>query len=104
VGQVDDRDRVEYTRVDNSWLLIRPSGTEPVLRIYAEAASESQVEELLEARGWAGRDKEDSQRWPQREADGRTWREASRQCSCSFNCLARRRRSAVPQSWRRSPQ
>jgi phosphomannomutase len=36
-------------RVDNSWLLIRPSGTEPVLRIYAEAASEGQVEELLKA-------------------------------------------------------
>lgn len=49
VGQVNDRDGVKYTRVDNSWLLIRPSGTEPVLRIYAEAASEGQVEELLKA-------------------------------------------------------
>ena len=49
VGQVNDRDGVKYMRVDNSWLLIRPSGTEPVLRIYAEAASEGQVEELLKA-------------------------------------------------------
>jgi len=32
---------------DGSWLLIRPSGTEPVLRIYAEAPSSSQVEALL---------------------------------------------------------
>ncbi|MEP7294039.1 MAG: hypothetical protein ABI835_19790, partial [Chloroflexota bacterium] len=32
-----------------SWLLIRPSGTEPVLRIYAEAHSHEAVKVLLEA-------------------------------------------------------
>jgi phosphomannomutase len=32
---------------DDSWLLIRPSGTEPVLRIYAEARSEEGVLRLL---------------------------------------------------------
>jgi phosphomannomutase len=30
---------------DNSWLLIRPSGTEPVLRVYAEG----RTDELLQA-------------------------------------------------------
>jgi len=34
---------------DGTWLLMRPSGTEPKLRIYAEAGSESRVEELLDA-------------------------------------------------------
>ena len=34
---------------DGTWLLMRPSGTEPKLRIYAEAGSEERVEELLDA-------------------------------------------------------
>jgi phosphomannomutase len=32
-----------------SWLLIRPSGTEPVLRLYSEASSLAEVEEFLAA-------------------------------------------------------
>ncbi|WP_410765951.1 phosphoglucomutase/phosphomannomutase family protein [Haloferax sp. DFSO60] len=34
---------------DGSWLLVRPSGTEPKLRVYAEAGSEEAVSSLLEA-------------------------------------------------------
>jgi alpha-D-glucose phosphate-specific phosphoglucomutase len=34
---------------DGTWLLMRPSGTEPKLRIYAEAGSADRVEELLDA-------------------------------------------------------
>ncbi|WP_136589864.1 phosphoglucomutase/phosphomannomutase family protein [Salinigranum halophilum] len=34
---------------DGSWLLVRPSGTEPVLRVYAEAGSHERIEKLLEA-------------------------------------------------------
>ena len=33
---------------DDSWLLIRPSGTEPVLRVYAEGRSQEMVRSLLE--------------------------------------------------------
>jgi alpha-D-glucose phosphate-specific phosphoglucomutase len=51
VAQISDRDGVKYILDDGSWLLIRPSGTEPVLRIYAEARSESAVQALLEAGG-----------------------------------------------------
>jgi len=34
---------------DESWLLLRQSGTEPVLRLYCEASSEEKVEKLLSA-------------------------------------------------------
>jgi len=47
VSRVSDGDGVKYILADNSWLLIRPSGTEPVLRIYAEARSDKQVAALL---------------------------------------------------------
>ncbi len=47
VVSVNDRDGVKYLFDDSSWLLIRPSGTEPVLRVYSEARSPELVEELL---------------------------------------------------------
>ena len=47
VRQISDRDGIKYLLADDSWLLIRPSGTEPVLRIFAEAASAEQVKALL---------------------------------------------------------
>jgi phosphomannomutase len=34
---------------DGSWLLVRPSGTEPKMRVYAEADSAAAVDEVLEA-------------------------------------------------------
>ncbi len=46
---INDRDGIKYLMADNSWLLIRPSGTEPVLRIYAEAPNAAQVAALLQA-------------------------------------------------------
>lgn len=47
VVSINDRDGVKYLFDDSSWLLIRPSGTEPVLRVYSEARSPELVEELL---------------------------------------------------------
>jgi phosphomannomutase len=44
----DDNDGVRYTLEDGSWLLIRFSGTEPLLRIYAESRKENHVPMLLE--------------------------------------------------------
>lgn len=40
-------DGVKYLFEDDSWLLIRPSGTEPVLRVYAEGRSVPMVKEML---------------------------------------------------------
>ena len=47
VTQVNNSDGVKYLLDDDSWLLIRPSGTEPVLRIYAEARNRQEVQLLL---------------------------------------------------------
>jgi alpha-D-glucose phosphate-specific phosphoglucomutase len=40
-------DGVKYLAADGSWLLIRPSGTEPVLRVYAEGRTPQMVKALL---------------------------------------------------------
>ena len=47
VERVQSNDGVKYLMADGGWLLIRPSGTEPVLRVYAEAPETRIVEELL---------------------------------------------------------
>ena len=48
-------DGVRYVLVDGFWALIRPCGTEPLLRIAAEGDSPQRVREMLEAlRGAAG--------------------------------------------------
>ncbi|HDD24572.1 MAG TPA: phosphoglucomutase/phosphomannomutase family protein [Chloroflexi bacterium] len=47
VQEVQTIDGVKYLLADDSWLLIRPSGTEPVLRVYAEAPSSESVSALL---------------------------------------------------------
>lgn len=47
VVKVDTTDGYRYILADNTWLLIRFSGTEPVLRIYTETDSPERVERLL---------------------------------------------------------
>jgi phosphomannomutase len=47
VRQVDTLDGVKLVRADQSWVMLRASGTEPLLRIYAEAASDASVQALL---------------------------------------------------------
>jgi phosphomannomutase len=41
-------DGFRFTSQDNSWLLIRFSGTEPLLRIYVETDSPPRVEKILD--------------------------------------------------------
>jgi phosphomannomutase len=47
VAEISQRDGVKYIMADDSWLLIRPSGTEPVLRVYAEGRTQEMVRALL---------------------------------------------------------
>jgi phosphomannomutase len=49
VERVDTLDGVKFYLSDKSWLLIRPSGTEPVLRVYAEARTPDMVKAMLAA-------------------------------------------------------
>ncbi|QCW04860.1 phosphoglucomutase/phosphomannomutase family protein [Natrinema pallidum] len=49
VENVNTADGFKLLLADGSWLLVRPSGTEPVLRVYAEAEDEERIGELLEA-------------------------------------------------------
>ena len=47
ISEIACIDGVKYIMADDSWLLIRPSGTEPVLRVYAEGRSPEMVRALL---------------------------------------------------------
>lgn len=47
VSEIKDLDGYKILFNDSSWILFRPSGTEPVLRVYAEASTPEQVKNLL---------------------------------------------------------
>lgn len=47
ITEIRTNDGVKYILADDSWLLVRPSGTEPVLRVYAEGRSQEIVKGLL---------------------------------------------------------
>jgi len=48
VEKINRIDGVKFIFADKSWMLLRPSGTEPLVRIYAESESKDDVEVLLE--------------------------------------------------------
>lgn len=48
IGRIKTIDGVKFFMEDDSWLLIRPSGTEPKVRVYAEASSQSQLDRLIQ--------------------------------------------------------
>ena len=47
VREIDKRDGYRYVLEDGGWLLVRFSGTEPVIRVYCETTVESRVPKLL---------------------------------------------------------
>ena len=54
VTDCSTKDGYKFRLADNSWLLIRFSGTEPVLRLYCEAPTMKQVQQTLQwAKEWA---------------------------------------------------
>jgi phosphomannomutase len=48
VIKLDKRDGFRFNLEDGSWLLIRFSGTEPLVRVYAESSHPDEVQKLLE--------------------------------------------------------
>ncbi len=47
VSRIDDLDGYKFFFDENTWMMIRPSGTEPVLRVYAEAATKEIAFDIL---------------------------------------------------------
>ena len=48
LAEVKSYDGVKFIARDGSWLMLRGSGTEPILRIYAETSSDAGAQRLLE--------------------------------------------------------
>ncbi len=48
IEKIDRMDGVKFIFADQSWMLLRPSGTEPMVRIYAESENKKDLEVLLE--------------------------------------------------------
>ena len=46
---LDTNDGFKFFVADGSWLLVRTSGTEPLVRVYVEATSEATREAMLVA-------------------------------------------------------
>lgn len=44
----DTTDGIKITFEKNNWVMIRPSGTEPIVRIYAEGSSENKLNEIMD--------------------------------------------------------
>ena len=49
VDHVQTLDGFKYFLKDGSWLLVRSSGTEPLIRLYTEATSPEMAQRVLEA-------------------------------------------------------
>lgn len=49
VREIDASDGIKFILEDNGWLLIRTSGTEPIIRIYAESDEKEKLEKIMEA-------------------------------------------------------
>ena len=49
IQQVNTLDGCKLLLEDGSWFLFRPSGTEPLVRCYAEASTRQELEALMSA-------------------------------------------------------
>jgi phosphoglucomutase len=48
IESINRMDGVKFLLANDAWILMRPSGTEPLVRIYAESEDKNDLEDLLE--------------------------------------------------------
>jgi phosphomannomutase len=48
-GEIEVRDYIRIKKDDYNWLMLRPSGTEPLIRIYSEANTFNQAKNLIDS-------------------------------------------------------
>jgi phosphomannomutase len=46
-SKINDLDGLRLDFIDNSWIHLRPSNTEPIVRLYGEASTQEKIEELF---------------------------------------------------------
>jgi phosphomannomutase len=49
ISSIEDMDGYKYFITEDAWVMIRPSGTEPVLRVYVQAPSQQEANTIMEA-------------------------------------------------------
>ncbi len=49
IASINRLDGVKFLFEDGNWMLMRPSGTEPLVRVYAESSSTKETEQILES-------------------------------------------------------
>ncbi len=47
-AKYDEQDGIRFDLTDGSWLHLRPSNTEPIIRLFGEAKTQSRIDELFE--------------------------------------------------------
>lgn len=47
-AKFDEQDGIRFDFSDNSWLHLRPSNTEPIIRLFGEAKTQNRIDELFE--------------------------------------------------------
>lgn len=54
--KIDEQDGIRFDFPDNSWIHLRPSNTEPIIRLFGEAKTQERIENLFEKAKGAIRD------------------------------------------------
>ena len=47
-AQINELDGLRLDFADNSWIHLRPSNTEPIIRLYGEATTQEKIEALFD--------------------------------------------------------